>query len=350
MERLNLLSVALGLACLAGINLYLTVFVTGLAINQHWIVLSPNYQSLEVLGSPWIVTVAGILYFLEFFADKIPWIDTAWDAVHTFIRPIGGALLAIQVLGHSSPTFDVLLVLLAGGTSLVSHTAKASSRLIANSSPEPFSNIGLSVAEDVAVLGGLALIHYKPLLALGIFVLAIAAFFYFAPKILRGMKAKIWLTLTKLNGPADLSKPSALPIALPSRLASIFSRQNLLGETIAWAVPCISGRSGKIPANLFGALVATNEEPRKLVFVAKKNWRDYYQMIDLQDSSVAHEPQFLSENLVIFPREGRGPKYCFMLTRSRGSLVRQMADYLQERLSISSDVAPIPAPEVIEQM
>ena len=176
MEKFNLLSIALGLACLAGINLYLTVFVTGLAINQHWIVLSPNYQSLEVLGHPWIITIAGILYFLEFFADKIPWIDTAWDAVHTVIRPIGGALLAIQVLGHSTPTFDVLVVLLAGTTSLVAHTAKASSRLVANASPEPFSNIGLSILEDVGVFGGLALIHYNPILALSIFAVAIAAF------------------------------------------------------------------------------------------------------------------------------------------------------------------------------
>ena len=104
MERLNLLGVALGLACLAGINLYLTVFVVGLAINQHWIVLSPAYQSLQILGNPVIVSIAGVLYFLEFFADKIPWMDSAWDAVHTIIRPIGGALLAIQVLGHSTPT------------------------------------------------------------------------------------------------------------------------------------------------------------------------------------------------------------------------------------------------------
>ncbi|MDP9254890.1 MAG: DUF4126 domain-containing protein, partial [Verrucomicrobiota bacterium] len=204
MEKLHLLSVALGLACLAGINLYLTVFVTGLAINQHWIVLSPTYQSLEVLGHPLIITIAGLLYFLEFFADKIPWIDSAWDAVHTIIRPIGGALLAIQVFGHSTPAFDVIVILLAGTTSLVAHTAKASSRLVANTSPEPFSNIGLSIIEDVGVFGGLALIHYNPLLALAIFALGLATFLYFAPKILRAMKAKIWLALTKLKGPADL--------------------------------------------------------------------------------------------------------------------------------------------------
>jgi uncharacterized protein DUF4126 len=346
-ERLNLLSVALGLACLAGINLYLTVFVTGLAINQHWIVLSPNYQSLEILGQPWIVALAGIFYFLEFFADKIPWVDSAWDAVHTLIRPIGGALLAIQVLGHSTPTFDVLLVLLAGGTSLVTHMAKVSTRLIANSSPEPFSNIGLSVAEDVAVFGGLALIHYNPLLALSLFALAIAAFLYFAPKVLRSMKAKIWLALTKLNGPADLKRPSTLPIALPARLAPIFSKQNVLGETIAWAVPCISGRGRRIPANLFGALVATNEEPHKIVFVAKKNGRDYCQTIDLAGSTVLHEPQFLSENLVIFPTDGRGPRYLFMFARPRGALVEQIAEYLRLRLTSPPVVVERVAPEPV---
>ena len=298
-QKLDLLAVALGLACLAGINLYLTVFVTGLAIHFHWITLAPAYQSLEVLGHPVIITIAGTLYFLEFFADKIPWVDSAWDAVHTVIRPIGGALLAIQVLGHPSPAFTVIVALLAGGTSLVAHTAKAATRLATNTSPEPFSNIGLSLGEDAAVVGGLALVHFNPLLALLILLLGIAAFFYFAPKILRAMKAKIWLAWKKLNGPANRGMPVKLPSALSARLASVFSRESILGETIAWAVPCISGRGGRIPANLSGALVAMNEEPRKLVFVARKNGRPFSGTIELEDSSVTHEPRFLSENLVI---------------------------------------------------
>ena len=109
MDELKLLGVALGLACLAGVNLYLTVFVTGLAIHQHWIVLSPAYQSLAILGHPLILWISGTLYVLEFFADKIPWVDSAWDTVHTIIRPIGGALLAIRVLGQTSPAFDVIV-------------------------------------------------------------------------------------------------------------------------------------------------------------------------------------------------------------------------------------------------
>src|SRR5205809_7507715 len=242
MERLNLLAVALGLAALAGVNLYLTVFATGLAIHFHWITLAPQYQSLEILGDPWIISIAGVLYLLEFFADKIPWVDSIWDAVHTVIRPIGGALLAIQVIGHPSPAFTVIVALLAGGTSLIAHTAKAATRLASNTSPEPFSNIGLSLGEDAAVLGGLALVHFNPVLALVVFLIGIGAFFYFAPKILRAMKAKIWLAWKKLNGPADRDLPVKLPSTLPARLAAAFGRENVLGETVAWAVPCVSGR------------------------------------------------------------------------------------------------------------
>ncbi len=200
--------------------------------------MRPQYQSLEVLGHPAIVAIAGVLYFLEFFADKIPWIDSAWDAVHTVIRPIGGALLAIRVLGHSSPTFDVIVLLLAGSTSLIAHTAKASTRLVANASPEPFSNIGLSLVEDAAVFGGLALIHYNPIVALCVLVLALAAFLYFAPRVLRAMKAKIWLIFKKLNGPADSSAPATLPIALALEVRRCFQsaecaqRDDRLGGTV----------------------------------------------------------------------------------------------------------------------
>ena len=332
MERLDVLGVALGLAALAGVNLYLTVFATGLAIHFHWITLAPQYQSLEVLGNPWIISIAGVLYLLEFFADKIPWVDSIWDAVHTVIRPIGGALLAIQVLGHPSPAFTVIVALLAGGTSLIAHTAKAATRLATNASPEPFSNIGLSLCEDAAVLGGLTLLHFNPLVALIIFLIGICAFFYFAPKILRGMKAKIWLTWKKLNGPADRGAPVNLPITLPARLASVFNHENVLGETIEWTARCISGRGRRIPANLFGALVATKEEPRKLVFVTRR----FARTINLEDSVVGHEPRFLFENLVISPAAGKGPKYSFIFPRSDAVVVEQIVQKLRERLSESA--------------
>ena len=207
MERLHLLSVALGLAALAGVNLYLTVFATGLAIHFHWITLGPQYQSLEVLGDPWIISISGVLYLLEFFADKIPWVDSIWDAVHTVIRPIGGALLAIQVLGHPSPAFTIIVALLAGGTSLIAHTAKAATRLASNTSPEPLTNIGLSLGEDAAVLGGLTLVNLSPVLALVIFLIAMGTFYYFARRVLRSIKKKIGGARKKLDEPADRNVP-----------------------------------------------------------------------------------------------------------------------------------------------
>src|SRR3954465_1227822 len=347
MERVHLLSVALGLAALAGINLYLTVFATGLAIHFHWITLAPAYQSLGVLGDPVVIIIAGALYLVEFFADKIPWVDSAWDAVHTVIRPIGGALLAIQVLGHSSPTMSVIVALLAGGTSLITHTAKTTTRLATNTSPEPFTNVALSFGEDVAVVGGLALIYHNPVAALVVFVLIIAAFVYFAPKILRALKARIWLVLQKLNWPAALNRSATLPTELSPTLTAAFNRDNLLNETIAWAVPCISGRGRRIPANLFGALVATNEEPHKVVFVGRKNWKPFCQTIDLEGTTVAREPQFLSENLVVVPSEGRGPKYSFLFTRSRASLVELIAEDLREKLRRPPVVRQTLAPEPV---
>jgi len=159
METLEMLGVALGLASLAGLNLYLTVFVTGLAIRMDWVNLLPQFHGLDVLGNPIIVGVAGFLFLVEFLADKVPWVDTAWDAVHTFIRPIGAAALAIAVLGDLHPVFEIVAALVAGGMALTSHVAKSGTRLVANGSPEPVSNIGLSLAEDGIVLAGLGLIR-----------------------------------------------------------------------------------------------------------------------------------------------------------------------------------------------
>jgi hypothetical protein len=340
-DQLKLLGVALGLACLAGVNLYLTVFVTGLAIHQHWIVLGPAYQSLAVLGQPVIIGISGALYLIEFFADKIPWVDSAWDTIHTVIRPIGGALLAIRVLGQPSPAFDVAVGLVAGSASLITHGAKASTRLVANTSPEPFSNIGLSLFEDVAVLGGLALIHYNPAIALGIFVFLIALILYLAPKILRAAKVKIWLAWKKLNGPADREAATLLPAKLSTRCAAAFARENLLGESVAWAVPCVSKGFRGVPGNSFGTLIMTNEEPAKLLFVARRGWRSVAHALDLTGYAATREPKFLSENLVLAPTASKGATHLFVFERGRGARVQQIVEYLNERISTARPTEPI---------
>lgn len=333
MDQLKLLGVALGLACLAGLNLYLTVFVTGLAIQQHWIVLGPGYESLELLAHPAILWISGTLYVLEFFADKIPWVDSAWDTVHTIIRPIGGALLAIRVLGQTSPAFDLAVALAAGGASLVTHSAKASTRLVANASPEPFSNIGLSLLEDVAVLGGLALIHFNPIWALAVFVLLLSIILYFAPKIFRAVRVKLWLVWKKLNGPAASDTSPNLPSTLPSRYAAAFARENLLGETVAWAVPCVAKKVRGVAANSSGMLVANNEDAAKLLFIQRSGWRARAQSVGLENCIASREAKFLSENLVIGPANARGSTAVFLFERGQGERVAQLVDAINRRLS-----------------
>jgi len=333
-DQFKLLGVALGLACLAGVNLYLTVFLTGLAVHQHWIVLAPQYQSLAVLGDQLVLWLSGSLYVLEFFADKIPWIDSAWDTVHTIIRPIGGALLALRVLGQTSPAFDVIVALAGGGASLITHSAKASTRLMTNASPEPFSNIGLSLLEDAVVVAGLFLIHFNPVLALAIFVLCIAIVLYLAPKIFRAVRVKLWLIWKKLNGPAERESESVLPTYLSGRYSSAFAKENLLGETIAWAVPCVAKKLRGIPANTAGMLVATNEDPTKLLFLAAKGWRARAQTIALQECVAEREPKFLSENFVISPT-GKGSSQVFLFERGRGARVQQMVDFLKSRSAVA---------------
>jgi hypothetical protein len=170
------LGAAVALAVASGLSLYGAVFVTGLIIRLGWVQLGPAFSSLGVLSDPVVLSVAGVLFAVEFLADKIPIVDSVWDAVHTVIRPVGGALLASRALGELSPVAEVLMLLLLGGATLATHAAKATTRLAVNASPEPVSNALVSLAENgvVALVVWLALTH--PLLALGagIVVLALA--------------------------------------------------------------------------------------------------------------------------------------------------------------------------------
>ncbi|MFM2171058.1 MAG: hypothetical protein RI957_1287 [Verrucomicrobiota bacterium] len=173
MELMDQLGVAFGLATLAGLNLYLTVALVGAAIRFQWISLSGAYEHLAVLGNPWILGVAGTLFAIEFIADKVPWVDSTWDAVHTLIRPAGAILLALTAMGDLHPVMTVIAALCAGTAALATHGTKASARLVMNASPEPISNTVASLAEDGLVVGGIALISAAPLVALVVFVVLV---------------------------------------------------------------------------------------------------------------------------------------------------------------------------------
>jgi hypothetical protein len=167
MDLLVTLGRTLGFSLAAGVNLYATVALLGLVSRFGWVSLPEQFRAFD---NPWIIGVAACLYVVEFFADKIPWVDTMWDTVHTLVRPVGGALIAVAALGDASPTTEGLVALLGGTVAAGSHLTKAGTRVAANASPEPFSNWALSLTEDVLVVGlGIVTLKY-PLLALAISV------------------------------------------------------------------------------------------------------------------------------------------------------------------------------------
>jgi Domain of unknown function (DUF4126) len=172
MDLLITLGRTLGFSLAAGVNLYATVALLGLASRYGWVTLPEQYQAFN---NGWIIGAALVLYAVEFVADKIPWVDTLWDAVHTLIRPVGGALIAIATLGEASPTLEAVVALAGGMVAAGSHVTKAGARVAANASPEPFSNWILSLVEDIFVIGlGFVALQY-PLVALGVVVVSLVA-------------------------------------------------------------------------------------------------------------------------------------------------------------------------------
>ena len=165
MGIVELLGVAASVSLLAGWRLYLCVFGTGLAMHFGLIQAPEHVQGLQVLANPWVIGASGLGLVAEFSADKVAWLDSLWDSVHTAIRPVGGALLAMAIVDPSSTTWQVVALLLGGSAALVSHGAKAGTRAIVNTSPEPFSNVAVSTGEDIVTGGLLYLVLHEPVAA-----------------------------------------------------------------------------------------------------------------------------------------------------------------------------------------
>jgi hypothetical protein len=187
METLAFLGRTLGFSFAAGINLYATVALIGLASRYGWVALPAEYAMFD---NPWVIGAAIVLYFVEFFADKIPWVDTLWDSVHTFIRPVGGALVAVAGLGEASPGTQGMIALLGGVVAASSHATKAGTRVVANTSPEPVSNWVLSLFEDGLVVGlGLLAIQF-PLAALVVTTALLVVMLALAATIVRAFRRR----------------------------------------------------------------------------------------------------------------------------------------------------------------
>jgi hypothetical protein len=164
-SAVELIALAASVSLLAGWRLYLVVFATGLAMKFGWIAVPEQLRALDTLANNWIIGVAGVGALAEFFADKIAWVDSAWDAVHSFIRPLGGALLSAAIVDSADPGWQVASFLLGGASAFVAHAGKAGARTLVNTSPEPFSNVAVSTAEDVATGGLFALAIAYPVAA-----------------------------------------------------------------------------------------------------------------------------------------------------------------------------------------
>jgi hypothetical protein len=185
MPELTTLGALSGLAFVSGVRLYSTVLAVGLGIRLGRIDLPAPLAQLEVLSSTPVLIIAGVLYIIEFVADKVPWVDSLWDTVHTFIRPFGAALLGFAAVGDVDPVLKAGAFLLSGSIALSSHSAKAGTRLVVNHSPEPFSNVGLSLAEDGLVVAGVWLVFAHPVIALVIVLVLVAIIAWCIPKLVR---------------------------------------------------------------------------------------------------------------------------------------------------------------------
>ena len=162
MTAVEILGLAASASLLAGWRLYFTLFALGLAMRSGWVDLPGHLAALDILANPWVIGVAAAGAVVEFCADKIMWLDTVWDGIHTFIRPVGGALISLAVVDPADPAWQVAAFLLGGGASLATHTAKSVARVAVNTSPEPFTNFLLSLLEDGLTVALAALIFAYP--------------------------------------------------------------------------------------------------------------------------------------------------------------------------------------------
>ncbi len=185
MDAVSLIALSMGAAWASGINLYATIFMLGYMGTTGNINLPVE---LEVLSNPMVMTAAGIMYCVEFFADKIPGVDSGWDTIHTFIRIPAGAMLASSAVGDVTPAIELTSALLGGALATGSHTTKAGTRLLINTSPEPVTNWSASISEDLLVIGGLwAALNHPVLFIIGL-IIFILLMIWLLPRLWRLIK------------------------------------------------------------------------------------------------------------------------------------------------------------------
>ena len=200
----------MGVAWASGINLYGTLLALGIMSNTGYIDLPPD---LQIIGDPLVIAAAGLMYAVEFFADKVPGVDTGWDTLHTFVRIPAGALLAAGAIGDVQPAAELAAAIVGGSIAATSHLTKAGSRVLINTSPEPVTNWTASIAEDVAVFVGLWAAIQHPYIFIGLLVLFIILAIWLIPKLWRGIKRVFRFFVEVFNGKSSNTPETNLPVS-----------------------------------------------------------------------------------------------------------------------------------------
>ena len=256
MDTMELLGSTLGLGFLAGLRLYATVLLIGLVVRFHWIALPDSFAHLYVLGNRWVLATAAAAATFEFLADKIPWVDSLWDSVHTFVRPVGAVLLGAMALGSEDPVTRTVIALLCGGVALTGHSTKAATRLFANHLPEPFTNLALSFAGDIFIPAAFWMLIKHREIALGAMALFVFLFAWFSPPIFRSIRVEC--------------------IAIRSVFVKYFSLPPT--ETPPEWIRCSAGRGVKGLTNSVGRL---SLEAEQYVFTTRRMFRNRVHRIPL---------------------------------------------------------------------
>jgi hypothetical protein len=202
------IALTMGVAWASGINLYAAILVLGILGSTGHITLPPE---LIILSDPLIITAAGVMYAVEFFADKIPGVDNGWDTIHSFIRIPAGALLAAAAVGEVHPSVAITAALLGGGMAASTHAAKSGTRVLINASPEPVTNWITSLGEDAAVIIGLWTALHYPLVFVGFLVFFILLLVWLLPKIWKGVMKMLAMLRTLFRQQQDTGQKNKLP-------------------------------------------------------------------------------------------------------------------------------------------
>ena len=332
MDALAKLSSLMGLSLTSGINLYATVAVVGIVTKFDMIQgLPPEF---DAFNNGLVIFVALILYFCEFAADKVPGFDSLWDSVHTIIRPFGAALISLTVVGDAAPPIEVVAALLGASLAMGTHAAKTGTRLVINTSPEPFSNIGMSVLEDAGVVGMSLLVMSHPYIALAVSLIFLILLVTYGPGLFRGTLFVIKAIPIKVMSAFGGEKDAVLKEDLPDSLEEAVDAELSKGEEAKVSLACHAQKIKKCGRNRKGYFILTD---KRLLFAFRRLFRSNIRQWNLADlDKPGLQERFLMDTLRL---KGDGKFLRFIFLKNRASAARQAADMLKGMID-----APVPEP------